>query len=473
MTATLLQALAEWSAIDSWIVIVAALAAMACALPGNYLVLRRQSMMGDALSHTVLLGIVVAFLFAQRLVSAGLISLDTYAATRHAIMFAGAMLIGVLSAVLTEWVQKLGRVEASAALGVVFTTVFALGLLLLRVAADKVDIDPDCVLYGTIETTVIDTLGSTGIPRAAVVNGAMLAINLALVVAFYKELRISTFDPALATTLGIHSGAIHYALMAVTATTLVAAFESVGSILVIAMLIVPAAAAHLLTDRLWVMILLSLLIAAASALSGHLMAIAVPQMVLDSLGIETIKNVSASTAGMMAVAAGILFALAALLGPRYGVISRLVSQMRMSLRIVSEDILGFLYRLEEPRRAADNPDVGDLLAQTLGVGRLLKVLAVARLRWQGQLAIDANGYHLTPAGRAAAEQLVRSHRLFESYMARHFDVPDDHLHETASRVEHYIGSDLREELATELDRPRHDPHGRLIPPETRPHDQNP
>lgn len=457
--------LSDWATFDTWIVVTAALAAMACALPGNYLVLRRQSMMGDALSHTVLLGIVVAFLLAHRMMTSGWISLETYTATQHAFMFVGAMVIGVLSAVFTEWVQKLGRVEASAALGVVFTTMFAAGLLLLRLGADSIHIDPDCVLYGTIETVVMDVEPVTGMPRAAVVNGVVLLANLSLQLLFYKELRISTFDPGLATALGINAGAIHYALMAVTAATLVAVFESVGSILVIAMLIVPAAAAHLLTDRLWLMIALSLAIASLSALVGHAMAIALPQLVLDGLGIETIKQVSASTAGMMAVACGLLFVLAMLFGPRHGLVSRAFDQARISMKIVAEDILGYLYRIEEAARVRETHRAAALTGLTLGISPLLEKLAIARLRWQGRVTADASGYRLTEAGRTAAERLVRSHRLWESYMARHFDVADDHLHETASRVEHYIDPQLREELATEMNRPVRDPHGRAIPQE--------
>src|SRR3989304_4653231 len=150
--------LSDWGRLDTWIVVTGALAAMACALPGNYLVLRRQSMMGDALSHTVLLGLVGAFLLMHALRANEWISPATYAATRHTAMFTGAVLAGVLTALLTEGVRKLGRIESTASLGVVFTTLFALGLLLIRWKADSVDIDPGCVLYGTIETVVMDTI---------------------------------------------------------------------------------------------------------------------------------------------------------------------------------------------------------------------------------------------------------------------------------------------------------------------------
>ncbi|MCA9141979.1 MAG: metal ABC transporter permease [Planctomycetaceae bacterium] len=452
---------ARWDSYDTWTVVTAALAAMACALPGVFLVLRRQSMMGDALAHTTLPGIVVAFLIAHWLEQSGWISSATYDSWRHAAMFIGALLIGVLSAVLTEWVQKLGRVEASAALGVVFTTLFAIGLLLIRLKADQVHIDPDCVLYGIIETTVMDTVPNTNIPRAAVVNGLVLLANSLLVVVFFKELRISAFDSAISTTMGINANVMHYALMAVTAATLVSAFESVGSILVIAMLIAPAATAHLLTDRLDYLIGISLAVAACSAFLGHLMAITLPSVIFTPLGYPEV--VDTNTAGMMAVAAGCLFVTAALFGPRYGVVSKLLDQARLTRSIVAEDVLGLLYRLEE------ESGVGSLainqLTAMIGTTTWPTYLALRGLAASGDVTVRGSVYELTDSGREKAKHLVRAHRLWESYMAKHFDLPADHLHESAALVEHFLGADLREELAAELDDTAEDPHGREIPPE--------
>ncbi len=451
----------RWDSYDTWTVITAALAGMACALPGVFLVMRRQSMMGDALAHTTLPGVVAAFLIAHALQQSGWISSATYDSWRHAAMFIGALLIGVLSAVLTEWVQKLGRVEASAALGVVFTTLFASGLLLIRLKADQIHIDPDCVLYGIIETTVMDTIPHTNIPRAAVVNGLVLLANSLLVVLFFKELRISAFDPAISTTMGINANAMHYALMAVTAATLVSAFESVGSILVIAMLIAPAATAHLLTDRLDYLIGISLGVASLSAFLGHWMAITLPSVLFTPLGYPEV--VDTNTAGMMAVAAGGLFVTAALFGPRYGVVSKLLDQARLARSIVAEDVLGLLYRLEE------ESGVGALainqLTDIIGTRAWPMHRAVRSLAASGDVTARSGMFELTEAGREKAKRLVRAHRLWESYMAKHFDLPADHLHESAALVEHFLGADLREELAAELDGTAEDPHGREIPPE--------
>lgn len=463
MISEILTHLSGWSSLDTWTVLTAALAAMACALPGNYLLLRRQSMMGDAISHTALLGIVLAFLFAHAMRESGWISEAGYVGAQHALMLVGAMFIGVFSAVLTEWIRKLGSVEHSAALGVVFTSLFALGLLLIRVAADNVHIDPDCVLYGTIETVVLDTIPGTEIPRAAVVNGGMLLVNGFLVMLFYKELQLAAFDPSLATTLGINARLMHYGLMAITAASLVAAFESVGSILVIAMLIVPAATASLLTERLSRMIVLSLVIAAASALLGHAAAISLPPVIFSRLGFPSV--VDASTAGMMAVACGSLFVVAMLFAPKQGLLTRFLLRQTMRIKIAAEDVLGYLYRVEESAAAKPADTEASHMSETLGMTALVARLATWRLRWKNLVAHSPAGYRLTPSGRTLAERLIRSHRLFESYMSKHFDVPDDHLHETASRVEHYIDRNLQEQLANELDRPGVDPHGKSIPGE--------
>lgn len=287
----------NWTSFDTWLVVTAALCAVACALPGCFLVLRKMSMMGDAISHAVLPGIAIAFMISG--------SRDSL------IMFLGAGVVGVLTAVFTQWISRFGHVDRGAAMGIVFTTLFALGLLLIVQAADHVDLDPGCVLYGAIEYTPLDTisLGLFGIPRAAAVLSIVLLVNLSIVTLLYKELRLSSFDPSLADTLGYSSQALHYLLMTMVAITTVAAFEAVGSIIVIAMLIVPPATALLLTRRLLPMILMACLIAALSALLGHMGALTAPSW----FGFE-----ATTSSGMMAFAAGVLFFLAWCFSPSQG-----------------------------------------------------------------------------------------------------------------------------------------------------------
>ena len=286
-----------WTFLDTWIAITAMLSAIACALPGSFLVLRRMSMMGDAISHAVLPGLAVAFLLTH--------SRDSVT------MFLGAALVGVLTAVFVEAVHRHGQVEESAAMGVVFTSLFALGLVLLVRGADHVDLDAGCVLYGAMELVPLDTVTLMGaeFPRAVLKMAAVVLFNALFVSLLFKELTISTFDPALSDTVGIDSKRMNLALMAVVAVTAVAAFESVGSILVIAMLIVPAATAQLLTQRLAPLIAVAVGVATLSAWLGHLGAITLPPLV----GFE-----DTNTAGMMAVVSGLLFVLAVIVSWKRG-----------------------------------------------------------------------------------------------------------------------------------------------------------
>ncbi|MGZ0657499.1 metal ABC transporter permease [Coraliomargarita sp. W4R72] len=294
----------SWTTFDTWIAVTGMLCAISCAIPGCFLVLRKMSMMGDAISHAVLPGLAIAF-FAT--------------GTRDSLpMFIGAAAVGILTALFTQWISKFGKVDRGAAMGIVFTTLFAIGLILIVRAADHVDLDASCVLYGAIELTPLDmvTFGPFELPRAAAVNGTILLINLGIVILLFKELLISSFDPGLTDTLGFSPGFMHYLLMTMVAVTTVAAFESVGSIIVIAMLIVPAATALLITRRLVPMIAIACVVGSLSAWLGHYMAIRIPPL----FGIS-----DTNSSGMMAFATGILFTFAWIFAPNEGLIARFMS----------------------------------------------------------------------------------------------------------------------------------------------------
>ncbi len=431
----------EWTFIDTWIVVTGALSAMACALPGCYLVLRRMSMMGDAISHTVLPGLAIAFLITG---------------SRESLpMLIGATAVGVLTAYLVQGVHRLSGLDRGASMGVIFTAFFALGLILIRQAADHVDIDPGCVLYGAIELTPLEVNRIFGweIPRAALTNGAMLLVNILFVLLFFKELRITAFDPPLANTLGINAETMHYALMTLVAATVVSAFESVGSILVIAMLIVPGAAAYLLTDRLWIMLVLSQVIAALCALLGHIGAITVPTW----FGFR-----DTSTAGMMAVAAGLLFLTVFLLAPRYGLLSRFINQALLTLKITRDDILGFLYRYTELAPEDARPVTAtDLVGAMRSKGWVQ--FALWDLRRRGWIRGSGAAIAPTPRGLSEGRGLIRSHRLWEAYLFHKLGINADAAHFPAHQLEHFTDEAMQSELARSAGHPRVDPHRRNIP----------
>ena len=271
--------------------LVAVIAAAACALPGVFLVLRQMAMMSDAISHTVLLGIVVAFFLTGNLASP--------------LLVIGAALTGLLTVALVELVISTRLVRQDAAIGLVFPALFSLAVILISRFAGDVHLDTDAVLLGELAFAPFNRLTPFGIdigPVALYLMGGILLINLAFTIIFYKELKIATFDPGLAATLGFAPGLITYALMGTVSITAVGAFETVGSILVVALMIAPPITAYLLTDRLSRMIGLSVLFGGLAALSGYWLA-----HILD-----------ASIAGSMAAMAGVLFGVVWLMAPQRG-----------------------------------------------------------------------------------------------------------------------------------------------------------
>jgi manganese/zinc/iron transport system permease protein len=438
-----MHALARWDwAFDGWIVLAGMLCAVAAALLGNFLVLRRLSLLGDAISHAVLPGLAIAFFVSG--------SRNSWA------MFCGAVLVGVLTALATEWIRRWGNVDEGASLGVVFTSLFALGLVMIVQAADHVDLDPGCVLYGAIELTPLDTLqlGTWHVPRAVVTLGLVALVNGLFVLICFKELKLTSFDPALATSIGFPAHIVHYVLMILVAVTAVASFECVGNILVVAMFIVPPAAACLLTDRLTTMIGLSVLLAAVSAVLGHVGALVVPAW----FGFQ-----STSTSGMMAVAAGAILALAAAFGPHQGIVVRLCRRGLLAWGILAEDVLALLYRREERGPAGDTPQ--HELQSWLLADRFSLAAVVCILSWRGLLSGNAQGYRLTSRGQARARELVRSHRLWEHYLVSAAGLDSQRIHDKAEQFEHFTNPKLRAQLDSATNGPHVDPHGRPIPKE--------
>jgi len=279
--------------------------ATACGLVGNYLMMRRMALVGDAISHSVLPGIAIAFLVSQ---SRGTTP-----------MIIGALIAGVITTILIEVIHKKSRVKQDAAIGIAFTSLFAIGVILISVYASQVDLDQECVLYGEIAfvpfgdpVQLTETLTA---PLPVVRMGIVAILTLVFVVCFYKQLLVSSFDAGLATSLGINATFVHYALMCWLSITVVSAFESVGAVLVVAMLILPGATAFLLSHRLPVIHTLTVLMAALSSV----------------LGVHLATWLNCSMAGAMVVMASALFMLAWVFSPLDGLVARWVRQRRMHL----------------------------------------------------------------------------------------------------------------------------------------------
>jgi manganese/zinc/iron transport system permease protein len=447
---------------DLWIVFTGACAGVACAVCGLFLVLRRMSMLGDAISHAVLPGIAGAFLLSG--------------SRAYAPMFAGALGTGVLTALGASWLKRATRLDEETSLGIILSTFFALGVVMITFTARSVDLDPGCVLYGLIEYVPFDTaaIGGWRVPRAVLVLAPTALAVSALAWAALPALRLGAFDPAYAQASRASRG-YEYVVLIATAFVTVASFEAVGSILVVAMLVAPGATALLLTDRLGRALVIAAASAVASAVIGYALA-----LFFDS-----------SVAGMMSVVTCMLFALAAVLAPRHGALARWLAHERLAQRIAEEDVLGLLWRRDEGTRVigAGETVAGLIVQATRGGTRQRR--AVRALRASGLVEVsgrargagsrtsttaDFSGpglgagaqagvtpdLHLTPAGRARAAALVRGHRLWERYLDTNTALTPDHLHAPSDRAEHFLTPEMRAQLAREAGGAA-DPHGRAIP----------
>ncbi len=242
------------------ILAMAFLVTAACGLVGNYLVLRRISLVGDAISHSVLPGIAIAFILTG--------------SRSEAPMFIGALVAGVITTLIIEVLHSRTRIKQDAAIGITFSTMFAIGVILISLHGSHTDLDLDCVLFGKLDFLSTKEKIIIGLPGVVITMGIVALIVGIMILLFYKELLVSSFDPNLAATIGISPRLVHYLLMCILSVVVVSAFSSVGAILVIAMLILPAATSYLLTDRLQVMMLFTLLHSFMSSISGVHLAVA-------------------------------------------------------------------------------------------------------------------------------------------------------------------------------------------------------
>ncbi len=295
--------------------LIAAVVAAACAIPGVFLVLRKMALISDAISHSILPGIVIGFFITQDLNSPILILL--------------AAVTGIVTVVLVEIIQKTGLVKEDTAIGLVFPTLFSVGVILIAKNASDIHLDIDAVLLGELAFAPFDRLLIAGRdmgPKSLWVMGTILVVTVALMVLFFKELKVSTFDAGLSAALGFSPVVLHYGLMSVSSITIVGAFDAVGAILVVALMIAPAATAYLLTTDLKKMLILSVLLGVFSAIAGYWLA-----HLLD-----------ASISGSMTTVLGIVFLMVYLFAPDKGLLSVLYRQKQQRTEV---SLITFLLHL--------------------------------------------------------------------------------------------------------------------------------
>ena len=388
----------------------AVLVGVVCGTLGCYIVLRRMALIGDALAHSVLPGVAIAFIVG-------------------ADFFLGAAAAGIITAGLIGWVTSSSRVKEDAAIGVVFTGAFALGIVLITLIQSK-SVDLLHMLFGNV-------LGVED--RDLYVTGGITAAVLLTLLLLYKEMLVHAFDPVFAAAIGLPARALHYLLMLLLSLTVVAALQTVGLVLVVAMLITPASTAFLLTDRFGRMVGLSAAIGVASAVIG--------------LYASYFYNVS-SGAAIVLVATAFFFG-AILFAPERGLVVRRVRMRRSAARMEMEDALKHAHALG----SHGGPVTAERLASRLGTGTHVAGRRMQRLERDGLL----RGGELTEEGDRRAHQMIRAHRLWERYLVDEGGASWAEVHDAAERLEHLAPVTMAQELDAALGSPRRDPHGEPIP----------
>ncbi len=355
--------------------LVAVAAGLACALAGVFLVLRRMAMMADAISHAILPGLVAGYILAK--------------GPNIFVGFIGAAIAGLLTVVLVEALTKSRRVKEDSAIGLVFPVLFAIGVLVVSKYYANVHIDTDAVLFGEIAFAPFDTfsLGGRDLgPQSLWILGGLALINGIFLILFYKELKLSTFDAGLAVSLGFAPVVLHYLLMGIVAITTVGAFSAVGAILSVALIIVPPVSASLLTQRLPIMIGLSMLIGAVSALIGYWLAMA--------------WNVSIS--GMIATSLGAVFFLILLAAPKRGLVSQAVRRRKQRSQFATEMLVVHLAtHAATPEEAHESTLMH--LEQELGWEPEQASKVVAKAQHSGLIHYQDGSLRLTPSGHELAQ----------------------------------------------------------------------
>lgn len=357
--------------------LIAIVVAVACALPGVFLVLRGMAMMSDAISHTVLLGIVLAFFIAGDMESP--------------LLILGAALMGVVTVALVEMIYNTGLVKQDAAIGLVFPALFSLAVILISRYARGVHLDVDAVLLGELAFAPFDRVEIFGVslPQNLVIMSGILLINIAFIALFYKELKLSTFDAGLAAALGFAPATVHYGLMTIVSITAVGAFDAVGTILVVALMITPAAAAYLLTDKLSHMLVYSALLGGLSAFLGYWLA----------------RQIDSNIAGSIATMTGVIFVVVLLFAPERGLVA-VAWRRRQQKWEFSQTMLAIHLLNHEGTAAADYESRVDHLWEHMRWQPDFAEQVVRYAERKGVVRRQAGRLSLTNEGRTIAQQAM-------------------------------------------------------------------
>lgn len=401
-----------------------------CGLMGAFLVVRKLSLLGDALSHAVLPGVALGFLWGM--------TKDPLA------IFIGATVAGLLGAGTVQLLRHTTRHKEDASIGFVLASFFGVGVCLMTMiqnvpGGNKSGLDK--FMFGQAAA-----LGRGDVLLLAVV--ALLALGAVTV--FYKEYTITSFDPGFARSMGLPVQVFHYSLMLLLAFAIVSALQAVGVVLVTAMLVIPAATAFLLTDRLGLLLVLSAVFGMCAGAIGAFFSF---------VG----RNLP--TGPFMVLAAAAVFTAAILFGPRHGIVARWWRHVSRSARIRRENTLKSVYHvLEDEGFRSEQVDARELAERRREtIEEAQAQLNALRRHGLATLSGDGVSASLTPEGWQRACEIVRNHRLWELYLTNAAQIAADHVHEDAEKIEHVLGEETVRRLEKRLNYARRDPHGRLIP----------
>ncbi len=393
---------------------------LSCGILGAFLVLRNMSMIGDALSHAILPGIVLAFfVFGPE---------NTWG------FFLGAVVAGWLSSFLITWIQSKLPTKNDAAIGIVFTCMFSLGVIGISYlsSSQHVHIDLKDYLFGNVLGVSDDDL---------MISFSVTLIVIAGVLIFYRSLFITTFQEVVARTMGVKVEQVHYMLMLLLSFAVVSALQTVGVILVVAMLITPASTALLFFKRLNQVIICAACLGVGIAIGGFFISYAY----------------NFPPGPSMAVLATLIYVLAIIFSPDSGLVSKYLQRRKEHLKILQEDVMKCIYMLNTRKMEVSSLNIQERLGiSSLSLKQTLNKLGARQMITPSTLTLSAKGIK-------RAEQLIRAHRLWESYMVTKMGMDSNQIHEEAERLEHHLSDEMLNEVAADLNYPETDPHGSPIP----------
>ncbi|NOT36177.1 MAG: iron chelate uptake ABC transporter family permease subunit [Saprospiraceae bacterium] len=390
-----------------------------CGLLGCFLVLRNMSLIGDALSHAILPGIVVAFV---------LFGYSTMA------FFGGSVIAGLISAFMITWLQRNIRVKNDAAIGIIFSFMFSLGVIGISWLShhEGVHLDLKDFLFGNI--LAVET-------SDVVLTFIMVILVLSMILIFYRSLFVTSFQSDLANTLGINANFIHYLTMFLLSLSVVASLRSVGVILVVSMLITPASAALLISDRLPKVLASSVILGMISSMTGLLLSI----------------SFDFPPGPSMAVVTTLIYIFIMIFAPQRGLFSKWRNRRNHQMREVIEDILKLV-----SKQKASSLSIHEIAEKSIHSERTLSRY-LGKMQKLGLVKLQNSIVQLSEDGQLRAHQLIRAHRLWEVYLVEQLGLDKDQIHEEAEKFEHQISEEEIREMDESLGYPETDPHGSPIP----------